>query len=164
MRSRAQCCGAKAISITYSECVSVALIIEHAKCMSPIIFQSMACLALQYFATSYKWHDLKKQNVIEYKKCVLVLSKTFVWNIHNSKKNSAKYDNKCKKGLPVEYRLLLFSDFKETWIFLTDFRKIFKCKISWKSFQWKAYCNMQAIRQTCMTKLVVACSNLAIIY
>jgi hypothetical protein len=69
-----------------------------------------------------------------------------------------------KKGLPVEYRLLLFSGFKETWIFLTVFRKIIKCKISWNSFQWKANCNTQAIRRTCMTKLVVAFSNLAIIY
>jgi hypothetical protein len=32
-----RCCRAKAISITYSECVSVALVIQHAKRMRRII-------------------------------------------------------------------------------------------------------------------------------
>jgi hypothetical protein len=36
-RSRNHCCPAKAISTTYSECVSVALVIHHAKRMRRII-------------------------------------------------------------------------------------------------------------------------------
>jgi hypothetical protein len=32
--------------------------------------------------------------MIEYKKCVLILPTTFVWNIFHSKKNSAIYHNK----------------------------------------------------------------------
>jgi hypothetical protein len=42
---------------TYSECVSVALVIQHAKRMRCIILSSVACLALSYFSTlSHKRH------------------------------------------------------------------------------------------------------------
>jgi hypothetical protein len=43
----------KAISITYSECVSVALVIQHAKRMRRIILSSVACLAVPYFFPHY---------------------------------------------------------------------------------------------------------------
>ena len=42
--SRNHCCLAKARSITHSECVSVALVIQHAKRMRRIILSSVACL------------------------------------------------------------------------------------------------------------------------
>jgi len=45
-------------------------------------------------------------------------------------------------GLHVKYPLLL-SDFNETWIFASDFRKILKCHISWKSVPWEPSCSMQ---------------------
>jgi len=37
-RSRHQCRRGKAIIITYYECVSVALVIQHAKCMRYVIY------------------------------------------------------------------------------------------------------------------------------
>jgi hypothetical protein len=91
-RSRNHCCGGKAISITYSECVSVALVTMHAKRMRRIILSSVACLALPYFSTlSHKRHDFRKKKIVVHKICVLIFSTTFVWNTSLSKKNSARY-------------------------------------------------------------------------
>jgi hypothetical protein len=42
-------CRGKAISITYFECVFVALVIEHVKRMHPIILSFVACPTVQYF-------------------------------------------------------------------------------------------------------------------
>jgi hypothetical protein len=76
-RSRNHCCRGRAISITYSECVSVALVIQHAKRMRCIIFSAVACLVLPYFsALSHKQHDFGKR-VIEHKMSVLIFSAAF---------------------------------------------------------------------------------------
>jgi hypothetical protein len=57
-RSRNHCCRGKAISITYSEGVLVALVIQHARRIRRIILSPVTCLALLYFSTlSYKRHD-----------------------------------------------------------------------------------------------------------
>jgi len=54
----------KVISITHSECVSVALVIQHAKRMGRIITSSVACLVLQYFSTlSQKRYDFRKKSL-----------------------------------------------------------------------------------------------------
>jgi hypothetical protein len=58
---------------------------------------------------------------------------------------------------------LFLSDFNEAWIFSTEFRKIDKYQISWKSVQWNPSCSMyidrQTDRQTDMTRLIVAFRN-----
>jgi hypothetical protein len=76
--------------ITYSECVSLALVIRHAQHMQCIMLSSVACLALPYFPTLFhKQHNFQK-NVIQHKTCVLIFSATFVSNISHFKKNSAR--------------------------------------------------------------------------
>jgi hypothetical protein len=58
-------------------------------------------------------------------------------------------------GLHVTYPLFL-SDFKETWVFLTDFRKILKYQISGNPAQRKPSCSMRTNRRTDKKKLIVA--------
>jgi predicted histidine transporter YuiF (NhaC family) len=99
MRSRNHSCHGKIISVTYSECVSVALVIQHAKRMRRMVLSNVAGLAVPYFSTlSHKFYDFRK-NVIERKMWVLIFSKNCVWNISHSKKNSARCYNKCAQVL-----------------------------------------------------------------
>ena len=58
-------CSEKAISVTSSECVFLALDIQHAMHMRHIILSYVACLAVSYFSISEKRHAFQ-ENVTEY--------------------------------------------------------------------------------------------------
>ena len=83
--------------------------------------------ALQYFST-YLINGTIFEKVTRTHNLVLLFSTTFVWNISHSKKKWAsmiKYVHVYRSSGKVS---LILSDFNETWIFLTDFRKILKYK------------------------------------
>jgi hypothetical protein len=64
VRLHNHCCRGKAISIIYSERVSVVLIIQHAKCMHRIILSSKACQAFifSYFLINGTIFEEKKNS------------------------------------------------------------------------------------------------------
>ena len=77
---RDHCCREKAIRITYSECVLVALVIRRAKGISRnMLF--VACPALPYSSSSlsHKRNDFReKKKVTEHKMCILIFCTNFV--------------------------------------------------------------------------------------
>ena len=71
-------CRGKAISITYSVAVFVALVIQHAKRMRRIELSSVAFPGVRHFSTSHKRHDFRGEGGgTEHKMCVLIFSTTF---------------------------------------------------------------------------------------
>jgi hypothetical protein len=72
-RSWTNRCVGKAIIITYSECVSLILIIQHTKHMHRMTFSSVACLDVPRSPTlPHKRQDFGEKNVIEHKMWVLI--------------------------------------------------------------------------------------------
>ena len=71
-RSCFHCCRGKVISATYSECVSVALLTQHAKRTRCIILSSVACLAVPCFS---------KLNGIIFGKALLNLNCVFLFSL-----------------------------------------------------------------------------------
>ena len=67
----------KTIIITYSECVSVALVTQHANSMRRTILASVACLYRLYLSTlSLKRHNFQKQ-MIEHKMCLISVQRSY---------------------------------------------------------------------------------------
>jgi len=68
----------KAISIIYSECVFVALVIQLAKLMDLVVLLSMTCLVVPYFSILYhKCQDFRKQ-LIGHEICASIFYTSFV--------------------------------------------------------------------------------------
>jgi hypothetical protein len=88
-RSRNHCCLGKAISITYSEWMSVALVIQLGMCMQ-LILSSVACLAVPHFSTpSHKNGRILGKSLLNIKYVDFLYN--IFWNISHSKVNSVRY-------------------------------------------------------------------------
>jgi len=64
-------CRGKAIIIEYSECVSVALGIQHVRRMRRIILSSVPCMALPCSST-FSQTARRSEKIMEHKMCVLI--------------------------------------------------------------------------------------------
>jgi hypothetical protein len=100
------------------------------------------CPALQYFSTlSHKLHGYRGKKLLHIK-CVFCFPPIiFVWNIILRRHDRDVIKNFCWSSW--KYPLFL-SEFKETWIFSTDFRKVLRYQISSKFFHWEPSCSLRA--------------------
>jgi len=127
------------------------------------ILSSVAFPSLQYFsALSHKLHDFRRKLLNT--KCMFWFSLSTFSETFLILRRYERDMIKMHICLHVKYPLFL-SYFNETWIFSTDFRKILKCQISWKSVRWEQSFSMRkdgrTDRRTDMTKLIVAFRNFA---
>jgi len=117
--------------LTYSQCVFVALVIQHAVRMRVIIVSSAACLQHRLFFTLFhKGHYSRKKSYWT-QNVHFGFQYNLYLKISHSKKYSTTYVISTYFCLHVKF-LMFSSDFTQIWIFSTDFRKNFKCQISYK--------------------------------
>jgi len=93
-RSRNHSSSGRAISTAHSECVSLAIIIQHAMRMHRIMSSTVSCPALQYFSTLSHKRQYSRKSVTEHKMCFDLLCK-FYLKIFSNKKNLARYYHNC---------------------------------------------------------------------
>ena len=113
------CYSGKAIIITHSECVFVALGIQYAVCH--IIICGLSDFTVCFHIVSWTVRFLK--NVIECKICVLIFCTTFAWNISHSKKNWEEHKCILVFMQSTHYSCKILMTFEFSW-------QIFEKKIS----------------------------------
>jgi hypothetical protein len=79
------------MSVTYSECVFVALVILHAKRMRRIILSSGLTGSTIFFHIVSQTARFLAMEILDIK-CILIFSTDFVLKISHSNNNSARYD------------------------------------------------------------------------
>jgi hypothetical protein len=132
------------MNITYSECVFVALGIQHAMRMRHIVTCGLHLSTIFFYIIS-QTARFSKRKVIEHTVCVFWFSlqrssETFLILRRNERDVTKNvYWSSCEVPL-------LLSDFNESCIFSKDFLKILKYQISWKSIQWKPSNSMRTDR------------------
>ena len=89
-RSCNHCCSGKAICVTYSEYVLVALDIQLA-CACAVLYCHLWPVCLYRIFPHYLIYEkFFEKKVIKHRMCVLIFSTTFDWSISHSKKNWAR--------------------------------------------------------------------------
>jgi len=77
MQSCNHCCSEKLTSITYSECVFVALVTQHAKRMCRIVIRDL-CGSTIFFHNISLTERFSTEKNIEHKMCVLIFFTPFI--------------------------------------------------------------------------------------
>ena len=95
IEARSRCQG-KAVSITYSECDSVALVIQHAMRIPRIMSISVTFLAPPYFAHYLIKDKIFRKRDTGHKLCVLIFFENFVSQISFSEHLSHRHRFSCK--------------------------------------------------------------------
>jgi hypothetical protein len=132
-----RCCG-KAINITYSESMSVVLVIQHAKRMGRIM-SSVACMPLHYFSTvSHKRHDFRGKVLFNIKRVffsLLLSSEKFIIIIRIQRDANIKVYR--SQSISHYCLILIWPEFSPQ-----IFGKRWQW-ISWKSVQWEPSCSIR---------------------
>jgi hypothetical protein len=140
----------KGISITHSECVSIALGIQHAMRVRHIVICCLSAPTIFFDVTS-QTTQFSKNKLLNIQ-CILFslqrLSETFLI-LRRTERDMIINAYACAK-----YSLFL-SDLNENRIFSTDFRKIIKYQFTRKYFHREPSYSMRTDRRTGMKKLIV---------
>jgi len=126
-------------SITHSQYVAVALVIQHANRMRRIILSSVTCPALPHFSTlSHKGRDFQGK-VTEFSMYCLIslklLSATFL-NLRRIQRDIIIHVHRTSRKMVV----ILVKFLIKLWFSRQIFRNILKYQIWWKYDQWEHSC------------------------
>ena len=156
-RKKHYCC-VNAKTITYFECVFVALCIQHAVRIPHIVICGLPG-STGFFHMSHKRRDLKK-SLLNITWCVLISSTTSGWNISHSTKKCAIYNEQCRLYRSSCKVPVILVRCEWNWIFSTDFRKNIQIQ-NFVKIRLVGAELLHVCGQTDMTKLIVALSNFA---